>query len=388
MDKTDKIGQEIEDNGFDGFLLQGNNSSTDLYYLTSFEAPDSFTYLRAQGKDIILVSPLEKGRADEEAEVDEVVSTSRYKKGDNREDQDAKRDILKQFLEDYGVKKLEVLEDFPLGTAEKIRSKGIEIGTVENKVIEARKIKSKQEVEYLRESQKATERAMEKAKSMIEKSDVKVGKLYYEGEVLSSEKVKREIKIFLLDQGYQLPEETIVACGRNSAKPHDTGEGVLEAGEPIIVDIFPRSGEKYFGDMTRTFVKGGAPEELKKMKQAVLEAQEEAFKLLKQGPTVKASEVHGKVCEVLEEHGYRTLRSDPDTDSGFIHSTGHGVGLDLHEAPRIGDKNEDLEPGMVVTLEPGLYIPDIGGIRLEDMILITEDGYENFNEMSKEMRIT
>jgi Xaa-Pro aminopeptidase len=138
--------------------------------------------------------------------------------------------------------------------------------------------------------------------------------------------------------------------------------------------------------MNRTFLKGEASDEIKRMKEAVLESQQAALEVLEKGAGVKANEVHNKVCDILENHGYETLR-DNDTESGFIHSTGHAVGLELHEPPRISGNDTELKAGHLLTIEPGLYVPELGGLRIEDMVLIKEDGYENFNTMDKDLEI-
>lgn len=385
MEKTKYLDRHLKDNEFDGFLLQDSSSNSNLYYLTEFEAPDKFTYLRTNESSIILVSPLEYSRAKEEAEVDKVVSTAEYKRGDNREDREGQKNILIQFLEDHDIERLAVPENFSLKQAEGLRNEGFEVEPTEDQVMKARKIKSKKEIENLRKVQKKTEEAMIKTKEMIKESEVRNGELYLENQPLTSERIKKRIKLFMMEQNCMVPEETIVSCGKESAKPHSTGSGVLEAEKPIIIDIFPKADSRYFGDMTRTFVKGEFPKGIKEMKEAVLEAQEAAFAELEKGAPIIAEEVHNAVNEVLEDHGYKTLRNDPDTESGFIHSTGHAVGLELHETPRISNNEDELREGMVLTIEPGLYLPNIGGVRLEDMIIIKEDGYENLNSMSNEI---
>lgn len=380
MARTDVIDRYIESEGFDGFLIRADSSDPNFYYLTRFEAPDPMTYLRTGKESILLAPPMEYSRAKEESDADKVLKTDEFKDA-NTGNHNSRIELIQRFLERYDIKSLAVPPKFPLKTAEELREKDIQISTTQDKVAESRRIKSEQETEKLRESQQITEKAMEKARSMVENADVRCGELYQEDDPLTSERMRREIKYFLLEQGCEVPEETIVASGKESAKPHSTGKGILEAGEPIIVDIFPRH-RKYFGDMTRTFVKGEASEEVKEMREAVLDAQKAAFGLLEKGAGINAGEIHQKVCDVLENHGYNSLRENGG-DSGFIHSTGHGVGLELHEQPGISDKEEKIRAGMVLTIEPGLYLPEIGGVRLEDMVKVQDGGYENFNDMGK-----
>jgi len=333
-----------------------------------------------------VVPQLEHSRAEEEANVDQVISTSDFTEGESRNNENATLKILEELLEKFKIEKVAVPEDFNLKLADELRQTGLEINSVEDKVMESRKTKSCKEVEKLREAQQITEEAMEKAENIISSAEVKENRLYYEGEVLTSERLKKEIKYFLIKNDCELPQETIVASGEESAKPHSTGSGPINPKEPIVIDIFPRHRNKYFGDMTRTFLKGEVSEEIKKMKKAVLEAQKAAFEVLNKGSGTAASEVHNAVCDILESHSFNTLRNG-DAKTGFIHSTGHAVGLELHEPPRIAENEDELKSGMTLTIEPSLYNPEIGGIRIEDMVLIKKDGYENFNSVDKGLEV-
>jgi Xaa-Pro aminopeptidase len=220
---------------------------------------------------------------------------------------------------------------------------------------------------------------MEAAIVLIAGAEEREGLLYHQGEVLTGVKVLSVIDHTLLDYGCEA-EETIVSCGKDTANPHGNTDGPLKANAPIILDIFPRSKKKrYFADMTRTVLYGEASEELKKMYETVLAAQKKAFGMVK--PGVKAADVHNAICDLFEEHGYDTYRSG--SKAGFIHSTGHGVGLDIHELPSVGENEALLEAGNVITIEPGLYYPEIGGIRLEDMVLVTENGCQNLTGLEK-----
>lgn len=366
---------------FDGYLIRDNSSNKSLYYLTDFEVHDDVTYLRTDDKDFLLVAPLEISRARKEASVDEVISTAKYTEGDTRDDREKEIKNTEKMLKDQGIEKLAVPGDFPLMFADKLRE-GFDVKPVEDFVIEERKTKSDREIEKNGESQKVTEKAMKHARKIINNSDIDGEVVIHEGEVLTSERLRNLIREFLEDHGCNIPEESITASGPEGADPHSIGEGPIKAGEPILIDIFPRK-DGYFGDMTRTFVKGEVSEEVKEMHQAVEEVLKQALNVIEAGVTT--DEVHGKVCDVLESRGFNTLRQDKDTEEGFIHSTGHGVGLDLHEPPRIAENSKELKEGMVLTIEPGLYIKDLGGVRLEDMIAVKEDGFENFNSMSYDL---
>ena len=183
---------------------------------------------------------------------------------------------------------------------------------------------------------------------------------------------------------------TIVAGGVQATDPHEEGHGPLRSGEAIILDIFPvDKASRYYADMTRTVIKGEPNEELQKMYDAVLESQEAALGMIRAG--VNGKDIHQKVSDVLHERGYKTLVHDQEEGTplrtGFFHGTGHGVGLEIHEAPRISLSDDELRLGDVVTVEPGLYDPQVGGVRIEDLVVVTEDGCRNLTDFPKEFRI-
>ena len=181
-----------------------------------------------------------------------------------------------------------------------------------------------------------------------------------------------------------------MAGGPQAADPHERGHGPLKAGESIIVDIFPVDlSTRYYSDMTRTFVKGEPNDGLQEMYDAVLESQEAALSMIRAG--VNGRDVHRKVAEVLHEAGYKTNVHDQEEGKplteGFFHGTGHGVGLELHEAPRVSLADEELIPGDVISVEPGVYDPNVGGVRIEDLVVVTEEGCRNLTKFPKEFRI-
>ena len=221
------------------------------------------------------------------------------------------------------------------------------------------------------------------AEKMISGADIRNGFLYKDVEILTSEMVKSEIELALVKRGCDV-RDTIVASGGQGADPHHSGEGPLVANVPIIVDIFPQDKVSgYHADMTRTWVKGTPSSETLRRYDVTVKAMETAIKMIK--PGVTGNEIHNVVCDIYEEAGYETLRSNPATGTGFIHSTGHGVGLDIHEFPRINSEHVVLQTGNVITVEPGLYDPIEGGIRVEDLILVTKSGYENLTRYPKKI---
>jgi Xaa-Pro aminopeptidase len=190
--------------------------------------------------------------------------------------------------------------------------------------------------------------------------------------------VKQRINKAILDRGC-VAAHTIVACGDQGCDPHNEGTGPLKANQSIILDIFPRSQSSgYWGDITRTVVKGRASERLKILFQAVNHGQKIALKQIKGG--VKGSDIHQSVQDYFNQAGFKTRRRNGRME-GFFHGTGHGVGLEIHEAPRLSSRASGrLEAGHVVTVEPGLYYPGVGGVRLEDLVVVTKTGNRNLTK--------
>jgi len=335
-----------------------------------------------------LASGLEYGRASKEAR-GVVDRTSDYDYQRLRQEHDsgvARAKMQAAFLDAHGVEAVAVPESFPVGAADGLREEGVALAVDSEGIVDdIRAVKTGEEIDHVREATVANEASMRACEDLLDAADVHNGTLYYEDEQLTSERVATEIEVTLLQHGCAL-DETIVACGVDAADPHDRGSGPLEAGQPIIVDIFPRSKETgYHSDMTRTFVKGEASETISEWYDLTQAAKEAAFDALEAGTTGEA--VHAAACEVYEDAGYPTLRQDPSTETGFIHSTGHGIGLDVHEAPSLSPRGGELEAGQIVTIEPGLYDPAHGGVRIEDIAVVTEDGYENFTDYPERLEL-
>jgi Xaa-Pro aminopeptidase len=378
----------LADRGLDGYLVDAASTDSTQLYLSGFDAPDPFVTLYRPEETSLLVSSLEYGRARKESRAADVARLSDYDYqtlASERGASEAKARVLESFLDDRDVEAVATPERFPLGTADGLRNRGVDVDVDrEDTVTHIRATKSDEEVAHVREAQAANEAAMRAAEDLLAAADVADdGTLTFEGETLTSERVKEEIEVTLLRHGCAL-DETIVACGADAADPHDRGSGPLEANEPVIVDIFPRSKRtKYHADMTRTFVTGDPSPTVREWFDLTEEALDAALDALEPGATGDA--VHAAACDVYESAGHPTLRSDPTTETGFIHSTGHGVGLDVHELPRVSPDGGELKPGHVVTVEPGLYDPDVGGVRIEDIVVVTDDGYENLTSYPVEL---
>jgi Xaa-Pro aminopeptidase len=217
---------------------------------------------------------------------------------------------------------------------------------------------------------------MRKAVDLIAGSQPRGDVLFYHDQPLLSEQVRGIIEVSLLEDACETMD-TIVAGGLEAAAPHARGAGPLPANAPIVIDIFPRSKvSRYYADMTRTVLKGEASLEVSEIYDAVRQAQDVGLSAIRSG--VSGKEVHSSVAQIFVDLGF------PETEGcGFTHSTGHGVGLDVHEKPSLSETGETLQTAQVVTVEPGLYYPLIGGVRLEDLVVVTDNGCENLTHFEK-----
>lgn len=340
-----------------------------IRYVTGFEAPDPFAVIW-NGRDVFMAVPsMEQGRASEHTSIDHIFSLQELK----MKPDDTVASAVAQFARKLDIRAVAVSSDFPWSGISELRRRKIRIESAGKRLETMRACKSRDEMRCIRKSQRAAARAMRAARSLIAASDIRGGWLFYREKKLTSECVKKAILQSLLDDQCS-GENTIVACGRHAADPHHEGRGPLRAGAPIVVDIFPRSREHgYWGDLTRTFVRGRAPKELKSMYRAVREAQRLALNRIKAGAWADA--IHRDVCRFFESEGFPPVRNQRAPE-GFIHGTGHGVGLEIHEEPRISMRHVRLQRGHVVTVEPGLYYRRIGGVRMEDTVRVTENGWE------------
>jgi Xaa-Pro aminopeptidase len=373
--------------GVDGYLIDADSTDADQYYLSGFDAPDPFLTLYDGSVRLLFARSLEYGRAVAESDgetVERFVDYDYAAAVDEHGREDADDVVIARFLDSYGVDTVAVPPRFPLSRADGLREQGIDVRVDRDATVTGvRAVKTDDELDAIRAAQRANEAAMAAAEELLAGATVEGDRLYHDGEVLTSERVKEEIEVTLLREGCAL-DETIVACGRDAADPHDRGSGPLAPDEPIIVDIFPQNkASKYHADMTRTFCVGTPAETLAEWYDLTERAYRAALAAVEPGVTGEA--VHDAACDVYEDAGLPTLRADDGAETGFIHSTGHGVGLDVHELPSVAPGGAELQPGNVISIEPGLYDPEVGGVRIEDLIAVTEDGYENLTEYPVEL---
>ena len=353
----------------DILIIDKSTTNTDLRYACAFIAPDPFVYLRIQNKTTLIVSPLEYNRALQESMVDEVINSAHIAKKHRATWAHIAIECIPKT-----IKKITVPPSFPLAYARILERKGIHLRIATQPLFPQRICKDKKEISALREIIHITEQAMHIAEDILRNSIIQGSHLLYKGNILTSEEIRQHIMMFFAQSNAEAPS-TIIAGGTQSCDPHCEGYGQLHPGEPIVIDIFPRHLKSgYYGDMTRTFIKGHANTAQKKLYATVRKAHKAAIQAIK--PRVHAQTLHKIVEQIFAEAGYTTtMKNTPP--HGFIHSTGHGIGLDIHEAPAISRNSTTvLKTGMVFTIEPGLYYHTTGGIRIEDDILVTAHGAE------------
>jgi Xaa-Pro aminopeptidase len=382
----------IEDEGRNLLVIGAPEHDANAYHLSGFLAPDPVICLRVAGKTYLAVSSLEYGRAEKEAPVDRLLSYEELEimrlARELKSGAKAYAAAVVNLLGELGATNSPLLvpADFGVVYADELRARGVTLSP-DGKVFDGlRRAKTEEEISHIEKTQKAVQDACAHAVGILEEARVRDdGTLEWRGETLTSERLRGEIDVELLRRGCSA-DGTIVAGGPQGADPHERGHGPLKAGESIIVDIFPVDlSTRYYSDMTRTFVKGEPNDGLQEMYDAVLEGQEAALSMVKAG--VNGKDVHNKVAEVLHGAGYKTNVHDgaegkPLTE-GFFHGTGHGVGLEIHEAPRVSLADDELVAGDVISIEPGVYDPEIGGVRIEDLVVVTEDGCRNLTSFPK-----
>lgn len=363
--------EELEKHACDAYVAYDSSDDADMRYISGFLASDPYIYVFSKdGASTLIVSSMEETRARYESACSIVTRISA-----------GLPELLKKYpdpelaaahmIRNFAGPRLLIPPSMPVGFARKLTEVAeviIDSGTIGG----IRSIKTEDEIEKIRYVQKKNEIATRAAVDAIRKSEPDDrGILMLEDAPLTSERV-RDIIHFALRPFNCEDIDTIVSCGEASSMPHARGTGPLYANQPIVMDVFPRSElTGYFADMTRTVSKGVPSDEIVRMYDAVQKAKELAVSMIR--PGVTGASVYSAVVEFFRENGYETAGS-----SGFTHSLGHGVGLEIHEAPSLSPSGGELKVGHVITLEPGLYYQGVGGVRLEDMGVVTSDGFDSF----------
>jgi Xaa-Pro aminopeptidase len=363
--------------------------SPELRHEVPVAVPDAFLYFERNGTRTAVVSSFEVDRVREvgvEAHPyedfgwDELIA-----KGLPREELDLELSL--RAVKEWGVSKAVVPGSFPLELADRLRGAGVELSVDRDVFLRRRRAKNESELAGIRRAQKGADEAMGAARDLLRRAETRDGAVVLDGDVLTCERIKLEIQRVFGEHGLA-SDEFIVSHGPQSAVGHDMGSGPIGAGDSIVIDIWPRDRDSAcYADMTRTFVVGEISDELREYHRLVYEALQRSLQGVRAG--VEGRKVYEDVCEVFHEAGQPTQlskKSGEVLDSGFYHGLGHGVGLEVHEQPWLGRAPGELMAGDVVTLEPGLYRHGYGGVRLEDLALVTEDGCENLTDFPYDLQ--
>ncbi len=364
-------------------IFAAGEHSADILYASGFQAPDPFIYFSTMQEQAVIVSALEQDRAEKECKA----NVSIYGREDFSKDEKAGNlDVICSLAQSRNISEFRVPGDFPLGLADALRESGLIVSAEKEAFYPQRQYKSNGEINYISNALRIAEEGMRHGINIIKDASInKDGILEWGNEVLTSEILQSEINIAMMRRG-GFSDFTIAACGSQAAEPHNRGSGPVFAGQTIIIDIFPRVKESgFWGDITRTVVKGKAPDIVNRAYKAVWEAREYAKTLIKPGAV--PADIHYAAKDLMAKQGFQTGRKNGH-NFGFFHGLGHSIGLEIHENPSLNPKNfEALKGGEVITVEPGLYYPEWGGVRLEDIITVTKDGCSCLTQMEDILEI-
>jgi Xaa-Pro aminopeptidase len=369
-------------------MVADSEHDANMLYAVGVSVPDPFIFLQVPGRSIVVLSDLEIDRVRKQAPHCHALSLGKYLKRLRKEGvkNPGFAQVIPVLLRKYGVRRVTVPHNFPHGLAADLANAKIRIKARPGTFFAEREEKSAIEVKKISAALMMAEVGMAEGIQMLRACKIsRDRRLMYHHVPLTSEKLRAVIDTAIL-QASGLASHTIVAGGKQGCDPHEIGHGPLRAHEPIILDIFPRSQTTgYFGDITRTVVRGRASEPVRRLYDTVLNGQRLAFEWMR--PTIPTHEIHKAVQDFFKRQGYKTGKRNGRME-GFFHGTGHGLGLEIHEAPRVGPfSTGELKPGQVVTVEPGLYYPGIGGVRIEDVALITKAAPRNLTRFEKVLEI-
>ena len=366
-------------------IVAASETDPDMLYATKFWAPDPFIFLERNGKRTLVLSDLEIDRGRKQAKADEFVIFSRLEhevQGKSKKAPPYEK-VLAHFLRKRGIRSAVVPSNFPLGYAQELAANKIHVQATNGLFWPEREAKSDKEIEMIGRALRITETGLKRAIEVLKASKPGAGKrLRWSGKTLTSEMLRAEIDSAILRAG-GIPTGTIVAGGDQACDPHERGFGPLYANSLIILDVFPRDAKTgYFGDLTRTVLRGRAGEAQRNLWDTVKAGQALALKKIKAG--VDGMTIHKAIQELFAERGFPTeVRKGRRV--GFFHGTGHGLGLEIHEHPRL--QKVTLKDRQVLTVEPGLYYPGLGGVRLEDVVVVTKNSCRMLSRFPKQLEV-
>jgi Xaa-Pro aminopeptidase len=368
-------------------LLINHGQDSEFFYATGFAVHDPALYIRfADDDDLLVLSVLELERGRQASRAKRVVDRADHGWQEDPDTHRAWARLAARLLQERGHTRARVSANLPAGYYEELRSEDIDLEIDRQLFVSQRRHKSPDEAEAIHAAQRAAEAAVAEIASRLGAAEVRDGLLWLNERPLTSERLMAYGQATLNSIGYSC-EDMIVAGSPKCAMPHWSGEGQIRADAPVIIDIFPRGKvSHYHGDLTRTIVVGEVSDQVRRMYAACLAALDAAIAEVR--PGVNGRQVHEAACKVLVEHGFGAATKGfegPDGVPKMIHSTGHGVGLDVHELPNLRPMDMALEQGDVVTIEPGLYLEGLGGVRVEDSGIVTKDGFRNFTSLTRSL---
>jgi Xaa-Pro aminopeptidase len=366
-------------------LYAASETEADILYPTGFFAPDPFLFIQKGSTRILVMSDLELGRAKKQASVDRVLSWSKIAAPVEKDGRKASpSEVIALALRQLGATRAEVPQSFPFGLAMELDARGIRLDLGPDPFWPEREVKQPHEVRAIEQSLRAAEAGLLAGIEALRACRIRKGWLWRDGRKLTAEDLRSAVNARMMVDGY-LPSHTICAHGDQAVDPHEEGHGPIRANTPIVMDIFPRSEKTgYFGDLTRTVVRGKASYALHELYAIVHEGVRLGHSRLRDG--VEGMDVHREIQALFARQGYRTGVKDGRMQ-GFFHGTGHGLGLQIHEAPSVGKRPCVLRAGHVVTVEPGLYYLGLGGVRIEDVALVTKTGSRCLTRVPKQLEI-
>lgn len=368
-------------------MYAASEGDSNMLYATGFFVPDPFIFFEHKKRRHIVMSDLEIDRAKKHARADRVLSLSLYQRKLRKMGKapTALIDIVDLIFRERGIRSLIVPANFSALLLDQLRAKGFSVQIKRDPFWPQRETKNNLEVKQIAESLRIARLGLEAGIRMLKRTTTKKdGYLYLNGTRLTSEMLKTAVNTTIMAQGW-LPSHTIISSGNHCVDPHHEGTGPVKANSSIIFDIFPRSQHNgFFGDLSRTVVRGRASEKLKEMYATVQAGQRIGYEQIRDG--VNGRSVHQNILDMFAARGFPTGRINGRMQ-GFFHGTGHGLGLDIHEPPRIAPIDAVLKTGHVVTVEPGLYYLGVGGVRLEDVVLVQAKGNRNLTDCPQFLEI-
>ena len=365
-------------------LFYASSDDPDMLYFTRFHASDPYLAFRIDGRRIGLGIPMEYERMVNQSAFDEVLLLTEVRDAAAKQFKLAKgtapttSQVVQHIAKRYNIPKFSIGNRFPAGLAFQLQEAGVKLEVAApGDILPERMIKTPEEITALRKGNKASAAGFRAVAKTLEESTIRNGNVVHQGRVLTSERLREIIAMACFEHG-AIAADTIAAAGDQGCNCHEAGHGPIRANELIVCDIFPRRlADGYWGDMTRTFLKGKASDAQRRLVRTVKRGHELAIKAIKPGAT--GGSVQKVVDDFFEKEGYETIRNSGQPE-GFFHAIGHAIGLEVHEEPVLRAKAKPrLKKGMVVTIEPGLYYRGLGGCRIEDVVHVIDGGSEKIS---------